>query len=86
VVIESYLVKLRKPDVKIYELACEKLNLKPNEVIFLDDIGRNLKTASSIGMITIKVENENDALSQLENILNLSSGMLISAHQTLAKL
>jgi len=83
-VVESYIVHLHKPDVKIYEFACEKLQVKPNQVVFLDDIGRNLKTASALGMITIKVENEDDALAQLEKILNLS--LRIDSTQTLAKL
>ena len=31
-------------------------NLKPNEIVFLDDIGTNLKTARALGMRTIKVK------------------------------
>lgn len=41
--IESSVIGLRKPDPKIFLYACEKLGVKPNEVIFLDDIGTYVK-------------------------------------------
>ncbi|KAM5472344.1 putative microsomal epoxide hydrolase [Microsporum audouinii] len=58
---------LRKPDPRIYELAMKEINdaarmkglrgepIRPDEVVFLDDIGVNLKWARKAGMGTIKV-------------------------------
>ncbi|GBC07006.1 hypothetical protein RclHR1_00720015 [Rhizophagus clarus] len=71
--IESSVIGLRKPDPKIFLYACEKLGVKPNEVIFLDDIGMNLKAARDLGMKTIKVNlgKSVDAIKELENLIGI---------------
>jgi putative hydrolase of the HAD superfamily len=69
VFVESSVLGLRKPDPRIYEIACERIGVSPGEVVFLDDIGRNLKTARELGMSTIKVEDPDDALAALERLL-----------------
>ena len=66
VVIESSKVGLRKPDPRIYELACEQLGVAPDETVFLDDLGINLKPARAMGMTTIKVVDPAGALDELE--------------------
>jgi len=71
VVVESAVVGLRKPDPRIYELACTELGVKPPEAIFLDDIGGNLKTARALGMTTIKVVDPDSALAELERLTGL---------------
>lgn len=73
-VIESAVVGLRKPDPRIYALALEQLRVPPTQVVFLDDIGRNLKPARALGMTTIKVDHEEQALSDLERILGFPLG------------
>lgn len=72
VFIESSVEGLRKPDPRIYELACERLETGPDAVIFLDDIGHNLKPARELGMTTIKVEAPEAALRTLETLVGLS--------------
>jgi putative hydrolase of the HAD superfamily len=69
--IESAREGLRKPDPRIYELACQRLGVAPSEVVFLDDIGENLKPARRLGMTTIKVIDPVVALAELEAILQL---------------
>ena len=63
--IESSKVGLRKPDPRIYQLACRSLDVEPGETAFLDDIGRNLKTARQLGMWTLKVDRPEPALEAL---------------------
>lgn len=53
--IESCVVGLRKPDPLIYSIALDKLGVKGEEAVFLDDIGSNLKPAQDLGIRTIKV-------------------------------
>jgi putative hydrolase of the HAD superfamily len=67
--IESSVVGLRKPDPRIYELVCRELEVEYAEAAFLDDIGRNLKAARALGMVTIKVDDPNAALRELETLL-----------------
>jgi putative hydrolase of the HAD superfamily len=71
VFIESSVVGLRKPDPRIYRLACERLGVEPPEAAFLDDIGSNLKAARALGMATIKVVDPGQALRELERLLGL---------------
>jgi putative hydrolase of the HAD superfamily len=69
VVIESAVEGLRKPDPRIYELACDRLDVHPTEAVFLDDLGVNLKTARAMGMTTIKVADPTTALAELASVL-----------------
>ncbi len=65
-VIESSKEGVRKPDPRIYEIACERLGIEPAEAVYLDDLGINLKPARAMGMTTIKVEAPGPALGALE--------------------
>jgi putative hydrolase of the HAD superfamily len=72
VVVESSKTGLRKPDPRIYELTCEQLDVEPSEVVFLDDLGINLKPAAQMGMTTIKVVDPDIALAELEAVVGFS--------------
>lgn len=71
VVIESAVEGLRKPDPRIYQLACTRLGVAPEEAVFLDDLGANLKPARALGMTTIKVEDPVRALTELGGALGI---------------
>jgi putative hydrolase of the HAD superfamily len=66
VVVESSKVGCRKPEPRFYEMACELLAVHPTECVFLDDLGINLKPARQMGMRTIKVDDPDVALTELE--------------------
>ena len=70
--VESSVVGLRKPDPRIYRHTCDAIGVEPSEAIFLDDIGQNLKAARELGMTTIKVDDPDDALRELEALLDLT--------------
>lgn len=65
-VIESSRAGLRKPDPRIYRLACDELGVLPENAVYLDDLGINLKPAGELGMTTIKVADPAAALAELE--------------------
>jgi putative hydrolase of the HAD superfamily len=65
-VIESSKLGIRKPDPRIYEMMCEALQVDPNQCVYLDDLGINLKPARAMGMTTIKVLNEDQLLADLK--------------------
>ena len=69
-VIESSKENVRKPDPNFYLLACKRAGIEPNEAIFLDDLGINLKPAKELGMTTIKVIDPDKALSELQSYLD----------------
>jgi len=69
-VFESSKENVRKPDPRFYQLACKRGKVSPNEVVFLDDLGINLKPAKALGMKTIKVVKTEDALRDLQDLLD----------------
>ncbi|CAM4638562.1 bifunctional epoxide hydrolase 2 isoform X1 [Lepidochelys kempii] len=70
-VIESCRIGLKKPDPRIYEYALGVLKAKPQEVIFLDDIGANLKPAREMGIATILVKDTDAALKELQDLCGI---------------
>ncbi|PGH14576.1 hypothetical protein AJ79_02911 [Helicocarpus griseus UAMH5409] len=81
--ISSAHVGLRKPDPRIYALALKEMNeaarkkglseVEAGDVVFLDDIGINLKWAKKAGMRTIKVDlgRTREAVRELEEMTGL---------------
>lgn len=64
-VIESSKVGIRKPDPRIYRMACDALGVEPAQCVYLDDLGINCKPAAAMGMAAIKVTGEAQALADL---------------------
>jgi putative hydrolase of the HAD superfamily len=71
VVVESSKEGIRKPNPAFYLRACELLAVAPDEAVFLDDLGVNLKPAKDLGMITIKVVDEDQALRDLASVVDV---------------
>ncbi len=72
VVIESAKVGLRKPDPRIYQLACDQMEIDPTEAVYLDDLGINCKPAAALGMSAIKVVDPDIAIQELEQLVGFS--------------
>jgi putative hydrolase of the HAD superfamily len=70
-VMESSKIGIRKPDPRIYELMLSRLEVKPVQCIYLDDLGINLKPARDLGMTTIKVISSEPTIAELERLLRI---------------
>ncbi|MFU8816051.1 MAG: HAD-IA family hydrolase [Pseudomonadales bacterium] len=70
-VVESSIEGIRKPNPRIYQIACERLGVTPDKAVFLDDLGINLKPARALGMQTIKVLGEQQAIDDLAKLVGL---------------
>jgi putative hydrolase of the HAD superfamily len=46
----SFEVGLSKPDAQIYQLACKRLDVKPTETVFIDDLEPFCRAAQDLGM------------------------------------
>ncbi|KAI0273785.1 HAD-like protein [Gloeopeniophorella convolvens] len=53
--VDSSEAGMRKPEHRFYIFACERNEIRPQEAVFLDDLGLNLKAAQELGMETIHV-------------------------------
>jgi hypothetical protein len=82
VFVSSAHVGMRKPEPRIYEFALQEVQklgrergevIEPSDVVFLDDIGHNLKAAKQLGMRTIKVTlgKSFDAVRELEGVVGM---------------
>ena len=70
-VVESSVEGIRKPNPEIYRLTCARLGVAPEACAFLDDLGVNLKPARQLGMRTIKVVEQDQAIRELEQITGI---------------
>ena len=71
VIVESSKAGIRKPDPRIYQIACEQLGVTPGSCVYLDDLGINCKPAAELGMAAIKVVSEAQALDDLARVTGL---------------
>ncbi|GAB1522997.1 hypothetical protein RhiTH_006126 [Rhizoctonia solani] len=71
--VDSSVVGSRKPEPGIYQYACKVNGVNPEEVVFLDDLGLNLKTAQALGMKTIHVPigGSRKAVQELQQLLGI---------------
>jgi HAD superfamily hydrolase (TIGR01509 family) len=53
-------VGLAKPDPRIYRLAAERLGVRPDEAVFVDDFAANVEGARAVGMRAIHFRPELD--------------------------
>lgn len=68
-VVQSSIAGCRKPDPHFYRIACDLLEIEPEQAVFLDDLGINLKPARQMGMTTIKVVDPDAAIAELEDVV-----------------
>jgi putative hydrolase of the HAD superfamily len=69
VIVESSKVGVRKPDLRFYEIALAEVGVDAASAVFLDDLGINLKPARALGMTTIKVDDPDVAIAELEAVV-----------------
>lgn len=78
VFVESFVEGCRKPDPEIYLRTLERMRCEPEHTVMLDDLGENLKTARSLGLITHKVEDPAETIdwmtARLESALRTARG------------
>ena len=70
-IFESSKLSMRKPEKEIYIHVLNTLGIKPEEIIFIDDLGINLKPAREIGFNTYKMVDEKNTIEYINNILGL---------------
>jgi epoxide hydrolase-like predicted phosphatase len=70
-VVISGLVGIRKPARAIYAMGAEAVGLAPEDCVFVDDLGFNLKPAKELGMATVLHTDAEQTIAQLEELLGL---------------
>jgi HAD superfamily hydrolase (TIGR01509 family) len=65
----SYEVGLAKPDPAIYRQILERVGVKAEEAIFVDDVKENILAAAALGIHGIQFRGTDDALVQIAELL-----------------
>ena len=65
----SSTVGIVKPDERIYTLTAEKLGVKPEECLFVDDIDRNVEGAKNAGMQAFKYQSYEQFITEIGQYL-----------------
>jgi len=65
-IVYSHEVGIRKPDPRIYRLTCDRLAVRPEEAIFLDDVDENIAAACVEGLHGIVFRDNAQAISDIE--------------------
>ena len=60
---------LRKPNPAMYTLALERLEISPDEAVFLDDFEPMVKGAEQVGIHAIHVTDHTEAIKQVQELL-----------------
>ena len=62
-------IGIAKPDARIYRQALEKLNVRPEESIFVDDMPANIEAAQALGMRGVIFKTSQQAIADVKNLL-----------------
>jgi glucose-1-phosphatase len=66
----SYEVGLAKPDPAIYRVILDRVGVKAEEAIFVDDVMENILAANALGIHGIQFRGTDDALAKIAELLN----------------
>lgn len=70
-VVISEEVGMRKPDQEIFRLAAQRIDLEPNDCVFIDDTFKNFEGASALGITNIHHVSVQTTLDQLQVLLGV---------------
>lgn len=68
VVVESFAVQARKPELAIYEATQRMLDVGHDEIVYLDDFDQNLEPAKALGWQVIHVTGPEQSLAALDHL------------------
>jgi putative hydrolase of the HAD superfamily len=70
-IVYSHECGVAKPDRRIYEITWDRLGIRPQEMIFLDDASRNVEAASALGIHAILFQDNAQAIAAIEATLQV---------------
>ncbi|NIS82689.1 MAG: HAD-IA family hydrolase, partial [Anaerolineales bacterium] len=65
-------VGMVKPDARIYHMALDRLEVKPEQAIFVDDFPENVAGAKNVGIHAILFLSTDQVLSEIRSLLDLA--------------
>jgi epoxide hydrolase-like predicted phosphatase len=68
-IVYSHEAGFSKPDPRIYALICTRLNVPPEEMIFLDDVEMYVTGARDAGIHAVRYQDNAQAIAEIEKLL-----------------
>jgi epoxide hydrolase-like predicted phosphatase len=68
-------VGLHKPQPEIYRLAADRLNVEPEECLFVDDLRENCEGAEAVGMTAMRHHNATETTAKLAELTGIALAM-----------
>lgn len=62
---------MRKPDPEIYRYAADRLGVRPEECVFVDDLRPNVGGAVEVGMVAIHHTDPEETVRELEALFGI---------------
>jgi epoxide hydrolase-like predicted phosphatase len=71
-IVYSHEVGFSKPDPRIYALICTRLNVPPEEMVFVDDSDVCVAGARDVGIHAVRYQSNAQAIAEIEKLLTSS--------------
>lgn len=68
-IVYSHEVGLMKPDARVFDLTAERLAVRPDEVLFLDDVEENVAAARAAGWHAVLHTSTRTSIAEMEQFL-----------------
>ena len=72
-IVDSAFVGCRKPEARIYELTLERIGMRAEDCLFIDDIHPNCEGAEAIGMRAVHFRDNEQAIGEIRTALGAST-------------
>jgi epoxide hydrolase-like predicted phosphatase len=69
-IVYSHESGMNKPDPRIYALVCERLDVRPEETVFMDDADRCVEGALRADLHAIRFQDNAQAIGEVEKLLS----------------
>lgn len=73
-IVYSHEVGMAKPDPRVYALVCARLDVQPEETVFLDDADQAVAGAHRAGMHAVHYRDNAQAIEEIGKLLNTDLG------------
>lgn len=69
-IVYSHEEGVAKPNARIYDIACERLGLPADEIVFLDDVEEYVAGAREAGMHSVRYVDNAQTVADIEAVIN----------------
>jgi putative hydrolase of the HAD superfamily len=69
-IVYSHEVGMEKPDPRVFALVCDRLGVRPDETVFVDDVEGHLAAAKQVGLHPVLCRDTTVTIAEIEQLLS----------------